>query len=406
MASPIHDEDLVEFEEDESGSDGLRSTQHRLDAPACASDSWKIVIVDDEPDVHRATQLALQRFQFEGKPLLFFSAYSGEQGKQLITSLHADAALILLDVVMETQDAGLKMVQYIRHELKNQAVRIILRTGHPGEAPEESVILDYDINDYKLKVDLTRQRLLTTVVSALRSYRDVMTIEQQRAELTQVLEQLQHTQVKLESYMHTLEVMVAQRTAELCEANKELHRLATLDGLTRVANRHRFDEYWQQQWPLLSQQRQPLALILIDVDFFKQYNDYYGHLAGDKCLQKIARCLEGTLKRPTDLMARYGGEEFVALLPYTNLKGATQLAQSILAAIARLNLPHARSGIGDRITVSLGVAHLVPEDDLSFTTLMISADKALYQAKREGRNRFCVFEPVLGGEAEGGYLQS
>lgn len=394
MNSPTHKDDFVIFEEEENFTDYQLSSQTALDSASLHQNGWKVLIIDDEPDVHRATELALKSFRFEGQSLRFFSAYSAEEGKQLINALQPNLALILLDVVMETHDAGLQLVQYIRQELQNQKVRIILRTGHPGEAPEESVILDYDINDYRFKVELTRQRLLTTVVSALRSYRDIMTIEQQRVVLNQTLEQLQRTQAELKGYMQTLEGMVAERTAALSKANQKLQRLATLDSLTLVANRHRFDEYWQQQWPILTRQQQPLSLVLVDVDFFKQYNDHYGHQAGDRCLQQIAHCLECTVQRPSDLVARYGGEEFVVLLPYTSLEGATRLARTMLEAIYQLNLSHVQSAVCDRVTVSLGVASLVPRRDLAFTTLFTNADKALYQAKQEGRNRCCAYQPT------------
>jgi signal transduction histidine kinase len=150
---------------------------------------WKVAIVDDEPAIHQATAIALKGFTFEGKGLNILSAYSGKEAKQLMVE-HPDIALVLLDVVMETNDAGLQVVQYIREELQNRHVRIILRTGHPGDAPEESVILKYEIDDYKLKVELTRQKLMTAVISALRSYRDIKIIEQQD-------QQLQQTQLQL-----------------------------------------------------------------------------------------------------------------------------------------------------------------------------------------------------------------
>jgi len=352
---------------------------------------WKVVIVDDEPDVHRATRLALKNFQFEGKPLTFFSAYSGEEGKRLITTDHANSALILLDVVMETNDAGLKVVRYIREELKNQQVRIILRTGHPGEAPEESIILDYDINDYKLKVELTRQNLLTTAVTALRSYRDIVTIDRQRIELTQALESLSQTRLQLQESMHCLEMKIAERTAALENANRELHRLASVDGLTMVANRRRFDEYWQQQWQFLAAQKGFLSVILVDVDHFKPYNDYYGHQVGDECLWRIAQGLSLVLKRPADLVARYGGEEFVVMLPHTPLEGAVKVAETIMSEIHSLNLPHAQSPVSNRVTLSLGIACVIPQMDISWKTPIAIADKALYQAKRAGRNRYCIY---------------
>jgi len=146
--------------------------------------NWKVLIVDDEPAIHRATHIALKDFTFEGKGLNIISAYSGKTAKQLIAE-NLDIAFVLLDVVMESNDAGLQVVQYIREELQNRLVRIILRTGQPGDAPEESVILKYDINDYKLKVELTRQKLLTTIISALRSYRDLKIIEQQTYQIQQ-----------------------------------------------------------------------------------------------------------------------------------------------------------------------------------------------------------------------------
>lgn len=145
---------------------------------------WKVLIVDDEPAIHHATKLALKDFTFEKKALNILSAYSAKDAKQLIAE-NLDIAFILLDVVMESNDAGLKVVQYIREELQNQLVRIILRTGQPGDAPEESVIIKYDINDYKLKVELTRQKLITTVISVLRSYRDIKIIEQQSYQIQQ-----------------------------------------------------------------------------------------------------------------------------------------------------------------------------------------------------------------------------
>jgi len=159
-------------------------------------ETWKMIIVDDDVEVHQATKLALRSFTYEGKPLIFLSAFSEIEAKKLI-AVHPDTAFILLDVVMETNDAGLKVVKYIREELKNQIVRVILRTGQPGDAPEESVILNYDINDYKLKVELTRQKLITTAITALRSYRDLITIEKQTAQLTQALQHLQETQYNL-----------------------------------------------------------------------------------------------------------------------------------------------------------------------------------------------------------------
>ena len=180
------DDDILEFEEEETDNDAINTSLS----------AWKIIIVDDEPTVHQVTKLALKNFVFDGKPVTFFSVYSSQDAKELIAA-HPDTALILLDVVMDTSDAGLQIVKYIREQLKNKQVRIILRTGQPGEAPEESVIINYDINDYKLKVELTRQKLVTTTIVALRSYRDFTIIEEKSIKLNQALETLQDAQFQL-----------------------------------------------------------------------------------------------------------------------------------------------------------------------------------------------------------------
>lgn len=153
---------------------------------AVLNGSWKVLIVDDEPEVHAVTKLALSDFTFQSKNLTFLSAYSGIEAKELIKQ-HPDTAIILLDVVMETDDAGLLVARYIREDLHNEHVRIILRTGQPGQAPERQVIINYDINDYKSKTELTAQKLFTVIMSSLRSYRDIMSLEQSRKGLEKII---------------------------------------------------------------------------------------------------------------------------------------------------------------------------------------------------------------------------
>ncbi|MEG6584513.1 DUF3369 domain-containing protein [Dendrosporobacter sp. 1207_IL3150] len=149
-------------------------------------DKWKILIVDDEDDVHDVTRMTLRRLVFDGGRIEFFSAFSAAEAREIL-KLNPDIAVMLLDVVMEEEHAGLALVHYVRRELKNSLVRIILRTGHPGQAPEESVTIEYDINDYREKTELTTQRLLTAVVTALRSYRDLQIIDENRRDLKQVI---------------------------------------------------------------------------------------------------------------------------------------------------------------------------------------------------------------------------
>ena len=147
---------------------------------------WKILIVDDEPDVHSMTRLALRDVVYRGRPLALYSAYSAIEGFKLLSE-HPDTAIVLLDVVMESDDAGLKLARQIRKELNNQLVRIVLRTGQPGHAPEEQVIVDYDINDYKSKTELTTRKLFVVVLASLRTYESLLTIEQSRQGLRRIL---------------------------------------------------------------------------------------------------------------------------------------------------------------------------------------------------------------------------
>jgi diguanylate cyclase (GGDEF)-like protein len=386
--SSDEDDKIIFHDED----DLVLEATHNLDinSQELVIDKWKVIIADDDPDVHRATQIALKNLIFEGKLVVFLSAYSAEECKRLITDIHPDAALVLLDVVMETNNAGLNLVKYIREELNNHQIRIILRTGHPGEAPEESVILNYDINDYKLKIELTRQNLLTTVLASLRAYRDITIIEQQKIKLAQAFKNLQKVQLQLEEYTYSLEKKIADRTSALELANRRLQRLAQIDGLTQVANRRCFDEYWLQQWNMLQQEQQPISLMLIDIDYFKNYNDHYGHLAGDECLRQVAQGISNLLMRPQDLVARYGGEEFVVVLPHTQIEGAKKVAEQIMTVIEDLNLAHVKSLVSDRITLSIGISCVVPNSNLLVDMPISLADKALYQAKREGRNRIVL----------------
>jgi len=160
------------------------------DAPDCGPPTsgtpWKIIIADDDDAVHGISKMVLRDFRFEGRYLHFLSAHSAEATRRLVAE-HGDAAILLLDVVMETESAGLDVVRYVRDVLRNRFVRIILRTGQPGQAPESWVVVNYDINDYKEKTELTAQKLVTTVISALRAYRDIQTIERSRRGLEQII---------------------------------------------------------------------------------------------------------------------------------------------------------------------------------------------------------------------------
>ncbi len=187
-----------------------------------------------------------------------------------------------------------------------------------------------------------------------------------------------------------LEREVADRTIELARANDALQALATSDGLTGLANRRHFDESFQEQWRQSLRSGQPLAVLLLDVDAFKAYNDNFGHGAGDTVLIEVGRLLQSVARRQTDLVARYGGEEFVILCPGTTPEGASQFAATVLDAIRAARLPHAASPVEPFVTVSIGVVSMVATAGVEATALIQVADEALYEAKRGGRNRAIV----------------
>ena len=174
----------------------------------------------------------------------------------------------------------------------------------------------------------------------------------------------------------------------LKEFNEELERLARMDGLTQVANRCSFDEYLAQEWENVGSGRSALSLILCDIDYFKSFNDTYGHQAGDVCLRKVAKAIEKAVKRNTDLVARYGGEEFAIVLPNTNAAGVEQVAQEIQREIRTLSIPHSQSDVSDCITLSLGIASITTTVNAHHDMLVACADQGLYQAKYEGRDRY------------------
>lgn len=182
----------------------------------------------------------------------------------------------------------------------------------------------------------------------------------------------------------------------LKEFNLELERLASMDGLTKVANRRSFDKYLEQEWENVGSGRSSLSLILCDIDYFKNYNDTYGHQAGDVCLRQVAQAIQRAVKRSSDLVARYGGEEFAIVLPNTSLAGVEQVAIEIQRAIKKLDIPHSRSEVSSCITLSLGLSAISCTDNRHPGMLVAAADQGLYQAKYEGRDRFCLTEVEQG----------
>ncbi len=176
----------------------------------------------------------------------------------------------------------------------------------------------------------------------------------------------------------------------LKRTNKQLRKQASIDGLTQIANRRFFDETLQKEWQRMQRSNKPIALLMIDIDFFKLYNDNYGHAQGDECLKQVAKTLNNCVHRSHDLVARYGGEEFGCILPDTDLKGAVTVADSMLNAIRECKILHEFSKVKDIVTVSIGCFCMIPEKKDEYSALITQADQLLYKAKESGRNRVAV----------------
>jgi len=195
----------------------------------------------------------------------------------------------------------------------------------------------------------------------------------------------------VEEHLH----LVDQRTQQLEHANQHLQRLSCLDGLTGIANRRHFEEVLDLEWRRARRADTVLSLIMIDTDFFKAFNDAYGHQHGDDCLKQVATALHQTLNRAGDLVARYGGEEFMIILPETDAQGAATIAEALRVSVVALEIPHENSPTDKIVTISLGVVTGFPGEDFSASSLITAADGAMYQAKREGRNRVSISETAM-----------
>jgi diguanylate cyclase (GGDEF)-like protein len=237
-----------------------------------------------------------------------------------------------------------------------------------------------------------------------RNHPKVHEISNLMVSVSQMSQKIQESRQQLEEYSRSLEQQVVDRTEALQEeiqrrsaaenalhlVNKELAAIAYLDALTQIPNRRQFDDRLLQEWRRLQREKAPLSIIMCDVDYFKQYNDTYGHAGGDECLKAVAQAIEASARRAADLTARYGGEEFVALLPNTPLTGALEVTKLIQRRIRSLQIPHDQSIVGGYLTLSFGVSSIIPTDATTPAELLLRADRALYQAKQAGRNQIVV----------------
>lgn len=278
----------------------------------------------------------------------------------------------------------------------------LLLTGYPSDYFTNKDRIVYEIlihgQDYPL--------ILSQIYAALEdhlafqvTYR-IITAQNQQKWIWEQGRGVYNDQGELESIEGFISDITHQKEAEsaLQEANKRLHDLATLDGLTQIANRRGFDEYWEKTWQNALLTQTYLTLILIDVDCFKLYNDTLGHQMGDQCLQKIAQTMQKTVNHSQQLVARYGGEEFAIILPNVNVKQAHEIAYKIQSAIHQLGLLHPSSKVSPYVTLSMGIGCLIPHPSISPNDVISMTDKLLYEVKAEGRNNYQLQEFSLYSE--------
>ncbi|MDX8392485.1 MAG: diguanylate cyclase [Mariprofundaceae bacterium] len=188
-------------------------------------------------------------------------------------------------------------------------------------------------------------------------------------------------------------LQLRKQHAELEDANRQLKHLATTDALTQIPNRMSFDKQFLQEWRLSVRNKTPFSIAMVDIDNFKQYNDFYGHQQGDTCLQQVANTMAKVMRRPTDMIARYGGEEFAVICPDTATHGGEKIAENLCLAVESLNIPHERAEAASCVTISVGMASNLPGkagEDKTPEELLKAADTALYHSKKSGRNRFSM----------------
>ena len=328
------------------------------------SERVNILIVDDKPGNLLVLEGILETLECN-----IITASSGNIALGLM--LEYDFALVLLDVQMPEMD-GFETATLMKGSERTKVIPIIFVTAISKE--QWCIFKGYEVGavDYLFK-PIEPIVLKSKVKVFLELYEQKRLLKKQ-AELLEL---------KLKELL------------DLKQINCYLENLSTLDGLTGIPNRRSFDQFIERSWKYSMREQQHLSLIMVDIDFFKAYNDNYGHLKGDNCLVHVAKTLLSSIRRPIDLVARYGGEEFMAVLPDTDKAGALLVAERMRKGIEQLALAHAYSEVARWVTISVGVAAIIPRPSDIILEFVEKVDAALYQAKQDGRNRIYPCYPVL-----------
>ncbi len=311
-----------------------------------------VLLVDDQIVVGEAIRRALI-----DQPDIEFH-YCADPVDALAIARKVRPTVILQDLVMPSV-AGLDLVRQYRADPHTANIPVIVLSTKE-EATVKRDAFRFGANDYLVKLPDTIE-----LIARIRYHSNAYLTQLQRDEAYRALRKSQR---------------------ELMDTNLQLQRLTNIDGLTGLSSRRYFNEYIETQWHTALRGQYPISMLMIDIDHFKQYNDHYGHLAGDEVLRNVAEALRQSCRRASDVVARFGGEEFVVALPFTGQDELAQLAQSFPPIIEALHLPHAASPVSPWVTISVGGASAVPLRQ-KFSMLIEAADKALYEAKRSGRNR-------------------
>lgn len=315
--------------------------------------SIMVLLVDDQPLIGEAVRRALQE-----EPGINFH-YCASPLDAVALARDVQPTVILQDLVMPAV-SGLDLVRQYRAEptIKDTPI-IVLSTKEEASVKSEAFRLG--ANDYLVKLP---DRI--ELIARIRYHSAAYLSQMERDEAYRALRRSQQ---------------------ELMEMNLELQRLTNVDGLTGLGNRRYFDEYLETEWRHAVRAGEPISLLMIDIDHFKQYNDTYGHLAGDEVLKTVAQAVRHTFKRPKDLAVRLGGEEFIVVLPQTAVSDVLGLAEKAVQAIAALRIPHCASSAADYVTISVGAVSCIPNREQQPLELVEVADQAMYEAKQSGRNR-------------------
>ncbi|MDJ0736433.1 MAG: PleD family two-component system response regulator [Nostocaceae cyanobacterium] len=327
-----------------------------------------ILIADDDPNIKNLLRRIMEQ---EGYRVTMVS-----DGQQCLDAFRAEKPdLVLLDAIMPVMDGFTCCQELIQVGKKNLALAMA-SIDNDSDWNNNLIAMLWDHTPILMITGLNDPQSIDRAFECGAS--DFVTKPIHLAVLRRRVRRLLHQ---------------VQIYKQLEAANQALQHLASIDGLTGVANRRHFDQYLNSQWLSLAQAQSPLSLILCDIDFFKLYNDKYGHPAGDICLQKVAAAIARSAEKTHDLVARYGGEEFAVILPNTEAAGAVKVAASMQAGVKQMQIVHGGSKVSDYVTLSIGVATTSPTFESNTQDLITTADKALYQAKEEGRNRI-IFKQV------------